>query len=234
MLKRLYPIIVTLSLLFASLTHSDIARADFWGGDLPLLAQILTQAIQEVTLLQQSLQVAQGDAELLKQANKDIQTALTEIYALQDIVRDTTSLGKIRDPNELLIRLKGIYGQLPRIGNTDGYTFSDQVAGNGLGVDNDTYEHAHKIDDAAIKIQGQAKGASPGKAQQLTAQAQAVSLHSLAQIERSTATSVRIAATNLAIENQHEKEKANTFDEGYSAMVGSGDEKSDITLGSLN
>jgi hypothetical protein len=233
-MKRLYPVIITIPLIFVSLLHTSISRADFWGADLPLLTQILSQAIEEVTLLQQTLSVAQGNADILKDANRDIQNALTEIYAMQDLIRDTTSIGKIKDPNELLIRLKGIYGRLPKIGNIEGYTFTDHVVGNGLGVDNDTYEHAHKIDDAAIRIQGQAKNASPGKAEQLTAQAQAISLHSLAQIERSTATSVRIGATSLAIQNQREKDRAETFDEGYTAMAASQTDASDLTLAGLN
>lgn len=234
MMKRLYPLIITVPLMFVSLMHGTIARADLFGGDVAVLSQILSNAIQQLATMQQTLGVMQGNADLLKEANRDIQNALSEIYAIQDLVRDTTSIGKIKDPNELLIRLKGVYGRLPRLGNLDGYTFSDQVAGNGLGVDNDTYEHAHKIDDAGVKLQAQAKDASPGKAQQLSAQAQAVSLNALAQIERSSATSVRIAATSLAIQNQHEKDRAETFDEGYSAMAGGAVDPFNLTLSGLN
>jgi len=234
-MKRLYPLVLGLSFLFTSMFGPATARADIWGGDVAVLVQILSNAIQTLSVLQQSMQIAKGDSDLLKKVNRDIESALQEIHAIQDTIRDTNEIGKAKDPVEVLNRLRDIYGRLPKIGNSKPLEFADSVSGTALGVDNDAYTHAGLIDAAATKIQGQARNASPGRAQQLSAQSQAVIIHSLAQIERNGGTVARVTATQLALENQREKKKIESFDEGFTAMANSkAAGEPDLALGGLN
>ena len=229
-MKRIIAMFTLVSVLFGSFS----ARADFFGGDIPILLQILQQAIQELIVLRQTLEVAKGQSDLLERVNRDIDSALSEIHAIQDTIRDTNDIGKTKDPVELLVRLRGIYGRIPRIGNNAAMIFADTVSGSAFGVDNDSHTHARMVDDAALRLQGQARFASPGRAQQLTAQSQTAILHSLAQIERNGGTSARIAATQLAIKNTEEKNQIESFDRGYSDMATSkASDKPDFTLGSL-
>jgi hypothetical protein len=233
-MKHIYPFLVASGLMVASLLNSDLAKADIFGGDVAVLTQILQQTIQEIAIMRQTLDVAKGDSDLLQRANRDIDTALSEIYAIQDVVRETNEIGKTKDPVELLNRLRGIYGSLPRLGNIRALEFSDKVAGTGLGIENDSYAHAGVLDAAAVRLQDQAKTASPGKAQQLTAQSQTTIIHSLAQIERNGGTSARIEATQLAMKNNEEKNRLESFDQGYGAMTSSkAAAQSDLSLGSL-
>ena len=233
-MRPLYPLVMASATFLATLFGPNTVRADIFGGDVAVLVQILSNAIQQLAVLQQTLNLAKGDSDLLQQVNRDIQTALSEINAIQDIVRDTNEIGKTKDPVELLNRLRGIYGRLPRIGHIKALEFADNVSGTALGVDNDSYLHALKLESAGTRLQQQARTASPGKAQQLTAQSQAIMIHSLAQIERNGGTSARVAATDLAIKNAQEKNRIESFDQGYSAMATSkASTKPDLTLGSL-
>ena len=120
-----------------------------FGGDVAVLAQILQQTIQQLAVMQQTLKVAQGDSDLLRKVNRDIDSALTEIHAIQEIVRDTNEIGKTKNPVELLNRLRAIYGSIPRLGNIRGLELTDNVAGTALGVDNDAYAHAKLIDSSS-------------------------------------------------------------------------------------
>src|ERR1017187_7553727 len=165
--RQIYPLILASATLLATLLGPNMAKADIFGGDFAVLVQILSNAIQTLATLQQTLNIAKGDSDLLKKVNRDIDSALSEIYAIQDIVRDTNEIGKTKDPVELLNRLRGVYGRLPRFGNIRALEFADNVSGTALGVDNDSYAHAGKLDAAAIKLQAQARSASPGRAQQL-------------------------------------------------------------------
>ncbi|MDZ4676306.1 MAG: hypothetical protein SGI74_02260 [Oligoflexia bacterium] len=233
-MKRIYPFILSLAFYLTALLSPATAKADMWGGDVAVLVQILSNAIQTLTVLQQTMEIAKGDSDLLKKVNRDIESALSEIHAIQDTIRDTNEIGKAKDPVEVLNRLRIIYGRLPKIGNSQPMEFADKVSGTALGVDNDAYAHASLIDAAGTKIQGQARGASPGRSQQLTAQSQAVIIHSLAQIERNGGTVARVTATQLAIENQREKNKIESFDQSYSGMTTSrAATKPDMVLGSL-
>ena len=233
-MKCLYPLVLMSAITFTNILVPSIARADIFGGDVAVLVQILSQAIQQLAILQQTLSVAKGDSDLLKRVNKDIDSALTEVYAIQDVVRETNEIGKIKDPAQLLNRLRSIYGKLPRLGNIQGLEFSDHVSGSALGVDNDSHTHAALLDNAAHRLQQQSINASPGRSQQLTAQSQSTIIHSLAQIERNGGTSARIQATQLAMKNSEEKNRLESFDQAYSAMLSSkASSESDFTLGSL-
>lgn len=233
-MKRFYPLIICTLMFFTSVFHANPARADMFGGDVAVLLQILQNALQQLIILRQTLDVAKNDSDLLHSVNRDIETALTEIHAIQDVVRETNDIGKTRDPVELLNRVRNIYGRLPRLGNLERMNFADKATGNGLAVDNDTHLHAAQMDQIGLRLQEQARTASPGRAQQITAQSQSAMLHSLAQIERTDATILRVDSTQLALQNQKEKNHIESFDHSYSALSASkASQESDLTLGSL-
>ncbi len=233
-MKRIYPFVLAGALALAVAFSSCVVRADVWGGDVAVLLQILTQTIQELAVLRQTLDLAKGDSDLLQRVNRDIDSALTEVYAIQSVVRETNEIGKTRDPVELLNRLRSIYGRIPRLGNIKGLEFSDKVSGNAFGTDNDSHQHADLLDADAVRLQEQARNASPGRSQQLTAQSQTTIIHSLAQIERNGGTSARIAATQLAMKTNDEKSHYESFDQSYTAMASSkASIHTDLSLGSL-
>ncbi len=233
-MKRIYLFILASAVTLAVLFSGNLGRADIWGGDVAVLLQILSQTIQQLATMKQTLDLAKGDSNLLNRVNRDIDSALSEVYAIQDIVRETNDIGKTKDPVQLLNRLRGIYGRMPRLGNIRGLEFSDKVSANAFGVDNDSHAHAALLDADAIRIQAQAKNASPGRAQQLMAQSQTTIIHSLAQIERNGGTSARIEAAQLAMKNNDEKSRLESFDQGYSAMTSSkASARTDLSLGSL-
>jgi hypothetical protein len=233
-MKHFYPLLITAGIGVFTILGPDFAKADIFGGDVAVLAQILQQTIQQLAVMQQTLKIAKGDSDLLAKVNRDIESALGEIHAIQEVVRETNSIGKTKDPVELLNRLRAIYGSIPRLGNTRGLEFTDNVVGTAYGVDNDTHIHAKTLDSAAIKLQSEAMTASPGRAQQLTAQSQTTVIHSLAQIERNGGTVARIQATDLAMRNNQEKNHLESFDQSYSGLMNSNaSTASDLTLGEL-
>src|ERR1019366_6690788 len=98
-----------LTLIFFSLLSLP-ARADFWGGDLPLLAQILSNAIQELAQLKSILGTTQDNLDLLRQINQGINDCL----ALYNTIAPDTNPGLYKDWDKVqtaLGKISSIYGQ---------------------------------------------------------------------------------------------------------------------------
>src|SRR2546430_343044 len=82
------------------------ARADFWGADLPLLAEIVTNTLNTLN-------------ELEKQSNywndemSGVRDKIDRIKSIEEVVQPST-WEKWKDPQEALKRLKQIYYTMPK------------------------------------------------------------------------------------------------------------------------
>jgi len=90
--------------LFLLLPYS--AKADLFGGDLPLLAQIVTNTLQTLYQLQQQTKIMQDEMSGIKDKILRIQT-------IAEVVQPST-WDKWKDPREAMNRLKIIYHTLPK------------------------------------------------------------------------------------------------------------------------
>lgn len=92
-------------LLLFSLS-SGPARADLWGGDLPLLAQIVANTLQTLSQLQQQ-------TGLMRDEMAGIRDKISRIQTISDVVQPS-SWDQWKSPSEALRRLKIIYYTLPK------------------------------------------------------------------------------------------------------------------------
>lgn len=94
--------IFTICLVF----FSNVSKGDIWGGDLPLLAEIVTNTYW--TMIELERQSNYLDRELA-----GINDKIYRIKTISDIVQPST-WDKWKDPNEAVKRLKLIYHTLPK------------------------------------------------------------------------------------------------------------------------
>ncbi len=101
-LIRKYTIYVA---LFCSVFVSRPARADFWGGDIPLLLQIITNTLN-------TLHELQHQSDLLKKELRGIDDKIHRIQAIKELLNPQDK-ERWKDPVDALKRLQTIYTLLP-------------------------------------------------------------------------------------------------------------------------
>lgn len=148
------------ALLFVLLAATP-SRADFWGGDLPLLTQIVANTLQTLHQLSQQTQMMEDEMNGIKD----------KIYRIETIARvvQPSTWGEWKNPAEALRKLQTIYYTLPKE-----YTSakSDTVAAEisrAMSMISQISDGAHSSFLSGKELERRGADASPGVAQKLTA-----------------------------------------------------------------
>jgi hypothetical protein len=149
-------IILIFLLMFPLSVH-----ADFWGGDLPLLAEIVTNTLNTLYELQRQ-------TGLLKDEMDGINDTINRVKTISDIVQPST-WDQWRNPAEALRRLEQIYYTIPKEYRTEK---SDVVEGEISQAMNMVSRLTPEIRTSFLsgkELERRGADASPGVAQKLTA-----------------------------------------------------------------
>jgi hypothetical protein len=186
----------------------EISKADLFGADLPLLTQILTNAIQQLSKLNDVVKSGTDSLNLMKEIHKGI--------------NDSLNMLKTADPNlnpgiykdwenaqRALSEIERIYGDIPKsTSETQIQKDSDQSVAEAVALNNAIYNYTKDIDKLGEDIKSASHSVSPGGAQKLTAETLGVMLHVMNAGLRAQATALKLQAQGMAIQNR--KEKAET------------------------
>lgn len=190
------------------------AHADFWGGDLPLLAQILAQAIQEVTQLQAILGNGKDSLNFLRDINNGIRDAMQIINTMNRTLKGG-NLSDLNNVNEVIRELEDIYGRIPNTSEAKMQSTQDLSIAESIQLHNDAFRYADLVDPEAERIKAYAEVASPQGAAKASLQAQGVQIHVLNQILRTNAALLKIQSENLAFQNKKAKRQSEQFRQQY-------------------
>lgn len=182
------------------------ARADLWGGDDIILGQILANAIEQLSELEQIMGTGQDNLDLLRDINKGINDSLQ----IMRTISPYTDPGIYKDwhtVDRALQDLASIYGRVSDSRDAVIQKNADQSVAEAVTLNNQVYDYTRDIDDIGRQIEEFSHQVSPGGAQKLTAQASGVMINVMNQQLRTQATGLKLQAQTLAIENQKEKEK---------------------------
>lgn len=147
-------------IIFALALSPLQARADFWGGDLPLLAEIVTNTLN--TLMELRRQSGLMNDELA-----GIKDRIDRIRTISQVVQPST-WDKWKDPREALNRLKIIYYTIPkkyRSRKSDAIEYEISKAMNMIARISD---EANTTFLSGKELERRGKDSSPGVAQKLT------------------------------------------------------------------
>lgn len=140
---------------------SSISRGDFWGGDLPLLAEIVTNTYWTMIELERQ-------SNYLDQELKGINDKIYRIKTISDIVQPST-WDKWKDPNEAVRRLKLIYHTLPKEYHSAKADALEEEISKSMELIGKLNQETKSTFLSGKELERRGADSSPGVAQKLTA-----------------------------------------------------------------
>lgn len=201
MKKRIVAAVTALSLL---LSYPNQARADFWGADIPILMQILAQAIQQLVQLKALLQTGNDSLDLLRDINRGINDSLHMAETL-GLRIDPSLYRDLRKVDDATQALEKIYGLVVESKEATVQRNTDQTVAEAITFNNELNDYAGRLDQIGEEIKRFSHAVSPGGAAKLTAESMGVMVHVLNQQLRATGQGLKLQAQSLAIQNKKEK-----------------------------
>ena len=203
--------------LCVSLTLPKVARADFFGGDLPLLMQIVSNTLSQLAQLKQILGSGRDTFGLLRDVNEGIREAMG-IMRTKNTTMQPGVLSHFQNSDEALRGVQQIYGEIPRTSEAKVQELNDQSVAEAITLHNQAFQYATEIDPEAERIKDYSRGVSPVGAGRLTAQSLGVLIHVSNQILRTNAAMLKIVSENLALQNRKEKVNSQQFQMQYEGL----------------
>jgi hypothetical protein len=182
------------------------ARADFWGADVAVLAQILANAVQQLAQLQQILGQSSDTLGLLREINRGINDSLAMAETL-GVRIDPGLYRELRGVDQALSTVESVFGPAVDSLVAKVQRNTDQTVAEALTFNNELNDYTQKLDRIGEEIKAYSHSVSPGGAAKLTAQSLGVMIHVLNQQIRATGQGLKLQAHALAVQNKQEKDK---------------------------
>lgn len=185
-----------LILVIAFIISPFHAKADLWGGDLPLLAEIVFNTLNTMMELKNQTEAMNDELEGIKER-------INRIRTISDVVQPS-QWDKWKDPKEAINRLRIIYHAIPKEYRSEKYdTIEDEIA-KAMNLVARVGPETKKSFESGKELERRGADASPGVAQKLTASGvgSLVSLESQSLVMQSHITS--LLAQILAEGNEKE------------------------------
>lgn len=137
------------------------AKADLFGGDLPLLAQIVFNTLHTMYELQQQ-------SRLLKDEMAGINDRINRIKTISDIVQPS-EWDKWKDPKEALNRLDKIYKSLPKEYKSEKSDLVESEIARAMNLISNISTDTKSTFKSGKELEARALDSSPGVSTKLTA-----------------------------------------------------------------
>lgn len=226
---------IQLLLVLTLLAPAVPARADFWGGDLVYLAQILQQAIIQVEQLKRIFGTSKESYEFLQQINEGQRQALRILETMNRTLKPG-ALSDLKDVDAVIREIESLYGKIPVTAESKTQSVHDLTVAESIQLHNDAFKYADTVDPEAQRIINYAQVASPQGAAKTSLEAQGAMIHVLNQVLRTNAAILKIQSENLAMQNRKSKLQSEAFRVQYDELsngLGSGG-KASFDLPSLS
>lgn len=204
-LKRIGAIVV-----FSVFVISTPARADFWGGDIFYLAQILTNTLKQLVELKNIVDNGRENLELIREINRGINDSLRLAQTIYPNL-DPGIYQDWRNVDQALQKLHHIYGVAVNSPDAQVYRDTDHQVAEAVTMNNQIYSYTAEIDQIGEAIKEYSHEVSPGGAQKLTAQSMGILLQLMNQSLRTQATGLKLQAQTMAVENKREKDRTKMY-----------------------
>jgi hypothetical protein len=185
------------------------ARPDFWGGDLPLLAQILEQNIRHYYQLQQMIGQGRSADQYLHWINAGIDNSVGLLQALP--IKDEQVLSDLRNFRSALGKVELLYGEVPHSPEESLQVLHDQTVAESLRMANDFKDFSVAEEQNSDVIASQSREASPKGAVRMQAETSAQILKTLSEILRLNTQMLKLQSEQLALRNKTEKSDVTNF-----------------------
>lgn len=201
---------IFVAIVMSSALITTPARADLFGGDLVLLSQLLTNAIQQLAQLRQVLGVGQDTLGLLRDINRGIDDSLS----LARTVGQHLDPGLYKDWQTIqgaLNQIERIYGVAAASPDQQIQRDADQNVAEAVRLNNSIFEYTRRIDEIGERVKAASHDASPGGAQRITAQTLGVMLHVMNESLRTQGAGLKLQAQAIALQNKKDKDSTREY-----------------------
>ena len=230
MKKKALPFFLALALL----VQAPQARADFWGGDLVYLAQILQQAIIQVEQLKRIFGTSKESYEFLQQINEGQRQALRILNTMNRVLKPG-ALSDLKDVEAVIREVESLYGKIPLTAEAKNQSVHDLTVAESIQLHNDAFKYADTVDPEAQRIINYAQIASPQGAAKTSLEAQGAMIHVLNQVLRTNAAILKVQSETLAMQNRKSKLQSEAFRTQYDELSnGLGESRASFNLPSLS
>ena len=137
------------------------AKADFWGGDLPLLVKIVANTLR-------TLNEMEKQTSLLRDQMEGIKDKIHRLQTISELVQPST-WDQWKDPAEALRRLKVVYYTLPKEYRSEKADAIEQELSRAMAAISKISGDVHATFLSGKELERKGADASPGVAQKLTA-----------------------------------------------------------------
>jgi hypothetical protein len=216
-IKTKYPYLAVMILFSSILLQATPARADFWGGDIPLLMEIVVNTLNEISQLKAILGSGSDTLNYLHDINSGIQSAMN-IMRTANSTMNAGLWGNIRDPNQLFGMIQDTYGLIPHTQREPVETMTDQTIAEAFTLHNQAFDYADLVDPEAERIKVYSQNVSPLGAARQTSASLGVLIHVNDQILRTNAASLKVMSEQLAYQNRQDKLSSQQFVLQYQAL----------------
>lgn len=207
MKKRFIAVLTALGLV---LSFAKPARADLFGGDVVVLAQILQQTILQLAELKSILQSGDDTLGLLRDVNRGINDSLHMAETL-GIRIDPGIYRDLRQVDQAVRAVEDIFGKPVESPLAKVQRNTDQTVAEAISFNNELNEYAGRIDRIGEEIKSYSHSVSPGGAAKLTAESLGVVIHVLNQQMRATGQGLKLQAQAMAVQNKKEKDQTDQY-----------------------
>ena len=172
------------------------AKADLFGGDLPLLAQIVTNTLYTMYELQRQ-------SDLMNDEMRGIKDRINRIKTISEVVQPS-EWDKWKDPREAVNRLRMVYHTIPKEYRSEKYDQIENELAKAMNLVARVGPETATTFNSGKEMERRGADASPGVAQKLTASGVGtlIALESQSQVIQSHITS--LLAQMLAEGNERE------------------------------
>ena len=202
MKRQLLKAATALSVLLSAST----VRADLFGGDVAVLAQILAENIKQLMELQSILSNGEENLELMREINRGINDSLGLMQTVSPNA-NPGMFGDLRNVEAVLKKIGAVYGATVESPDAPAQKSVDTAVAEAVAMNSSIYDFTREIDRIGEEIKSFSHEVSPGGAAKLTAQSMGVMLHVMNQQLRAQGTLLKLESQGLAQSNKREKDQ---------------------------
>lgn len=214
--------------------YCPFARPDMFGGDIAVLMQIYSNAIQQLIQMRQIFATGSDSLDLMRDINKGIREGLTGMQMMNPRFNPGIYSG-LASTDSVLEVVKDLYGPVPESVEAGLQHAQDQSVAESIAMNGSLFRFADQADEESKRIIAHASEVSPQGAAKLTAQSISVLIGVSTQVLRTNSMMLKMMGQDMAIMNRKGKLQSEQFKAQYEGLSqGLKLTKDNTRLGSLN
>ncbi|HLE12947.1 MAG: hypothetical protein A2504_13045 [Bdellovibrionales bacterium RIFOXYD12_FULL_39_22] len=196
---------------------SSSASADMFGGDIVVLTQLLSNALQQLVQLREIVGNGQDTLGMMRDINQGIRDGLDLIRIINPKFNPGL-YSNLDTADRVLGVINELYGKVPQTAEFRLQQAQDQSVAESISMNGNLFEYADQVDLESKRIMDHAKVVSPQGAEKLNAQSLAVLIGVTTQLLRTNSMMLKMMGENMALSNRKEKLQSAQFKNQYDGM----------------